>query len=470
MKLRLPSLFRPAPTNLVATTVSAKQINLTWKPTTSLINDYSIERKTGTGSFVQIGGTGSSTLSYSDTGLSPGTTYTYRVRDDKIGIFSAYSNVASATTSPYVVVAAPTNLTATSDLTDRITLSWKAGTSAVAGFAIEGKFGSGPYSQIATVGATVRTFSSDGNGSNNTYTFRVRAYNTGNYSGYSNEAKVTTPPPQPPAPPANLFAVTASMSQINLSWTGTLVSATSYALERKSGTANFAQIATVAGTTWSYSDKGLAAGTTYSYRVRALVSGVYTGYSNVTSVTTIPLPTPPTGLKATVLSASQIKLSWTIAGQGAGGYCIERKTGSGSYTQIATALPTDESYTNTGLTAGTYYTYRVRGYTSGIYSAYSNEATATTTKAASVKKQAEINTPLRPVFATLVLSVIDSRGCCVARTNITSLTPVSEAAKSLGLASGFYIARVHGEYATMQWRMIVGNRQVQILGEQIANK
>jgi len=60
------------------------------------------------------------------------------------------------------------------------------------------------------------------------------------------------------------------------------------------------------------------------------------------------------------------------------GFKIERKTGSGSYFQIATVGAGVTSYSNTALNASTTYYYRVRAYNAAGNSDYSNEASATT--------------------------------------------------------------------------------------------
>ena len=93
------------PTALVATVPSANQINLGWTASTDPGGGavtYRVERcqSIGCTSFEQI--TASvATAAYSDTGLLPGTTYSYRVRaTDAMGNLSLnYSNVVSATTS-----------------------------------------------------------------------------------------------------------------------------------------------------------------------------------------------------------------------------------------------------------------------------------------------------------------------------------------------------------------------------------
>jgi alpha-tubulin suppressor-like RCC1 family protein len=89
------------------------------------------------------------------------------------------------------------------------------------------------------------------------------------------------------------------------------------------------------------------------------------------------IPNPPSGLTASAVSSSQINLSWTDSNNETG-FKIERKTGAGSWSQIATVGANVTSYSNTGLAANTTYTYRVRAYNAAGDSAYSNEASATT--------------------------------------------------------------------------------------------
>ncbi|MEO7863224.1 MAG: fibronectin type III domain-containing protein, partial [Nitrospirales bacterium] len=105
---------------------------------------------------------------------------------------------------------------------------------------------------------------------------------------------------------------------------------------------------------------------TYSYEFR-LTATDSSGLTHTTSVTlpvlsdTIP-PSDPSGLAATVVSPSQINLTWTAASDNSGstGYGVERCQGIGctSFVQIATT--STNSYSDIGLTAGTSYSYRIR--------------------------------------------------------------------------------------------------------------
>jgi len=83
-----------APSDLTATAINETQIDLSWTDNTSHEVDFRIERGTDGVSFVEIDTVGENVTTYSDTGLTRGTTYYYRVRV----IYTGYSNTANDTT------------------------------------------------------------------------------------------------------------------------------------------------------------------------------------------------------------------------------------------------------------------------------------------------------------------------------------------------------------------------------------
>jgi hypothetical protein len=187
----------PAPSGLTATGVSSSQIDLTWVDGDTSEQGFEIERCSGAGcsNFAQIATVGANVTSYSNTGLSGFTSYSYRVRAYNASGNSDYSNTASAVTQATPALpAAPANLAATVISRSRINLSWTDNANNESGFRIERCKGSNctNFALIATLGANVTSYANIGLTANTTYRYRVYAYNASGNSGYSNVATATT--------------------------------------------------------------------------------------------------------------------------------------------------------------------------------------------------------------------------------------------------------------------------------------
>ncbi|HYK87865.1 MAG TPA: kelch repeat-containing protein [Acidobacteriota bacterium] len=103
----------------------------------------------------------------------------------------------------------------------------------------------------------------------------------------------------------------------------------------------------------------------------------------------------PSGLSATSLSSSSIRLAWTDNSNNETSFKVERGTSlSGPFTQIATVNTNVTTYDDSGLSASTTYAYRLRSSNPGGDSGYSNVASATT--------QAAVPPPSAPTGLTAV--------------------------------------------------------------------
>jgi hypothetical protein len=89
-------------------------------------------------------------------------------------------------------------------------------------------------------------------------------------------------------------------------------------------------------------------------------------------------PAAPSGLTAVAGSSSRVDLSWADNSGDEAGFKVERSVAGGAWEQVAAVAADARSYAATGLTASTAYQFRVRAYNAAGDSAYSNTASATT--------------------------------------------------------------------------------------------
>jgi hypothetical protein len=85
------------PQEFAAEVKSSSAIDLSWS-NVGAVNSYWIDRKAGDGAYLNIVTPGAGIFLFHDTGLSPSTTYTYRIRAYNGAAYSAYSAETSATT------------------------------------------------------------------------------------------------------------------------------------------------------------------------------------------------------------------------------------------------------------------------------------------------------------------------------------------------------------------------------------
>ncbi len=88
-------------------------------------------------------------------------------------------------------------------------------------------------------------------------------------------------------------------------------------------------------------------------------------------------PAAPSGLTATATGATTIRLNWTDNSNNETEFRVEQKVGA-AFVDIGSSSANTTQINVTGLTAGTAYTFRMRARNASGDSAYSNEATATT--------------------------------------------------------------------------------------------
>ena len=363
------------PTGLTAIATSSSTINLGWMD--NAINEIGqrIERSVGSNAnYVYLTNVGVGITAFTDTGLLDGTQYYYRVLAFNTGGFSTYSNEQSAITT----LNSPTALTATTVSSSQINLTWTDNSASESGYKIEqSPVDNLHYTEIATVGPNVTSYSATGLTEGTKYYYRVRAYNANTISGYSSEKNATTLWNIPVAP-SELRITTLQPNTIIIAWTDNSGNEAGFKIQRKQGaTGAYGDLTTTGANATQYGDTTVTDGTSYYYRVCATNSAGDSAYSNeISGITPLSMPT---SLSATAVSSSQINLTWVDNSSSESGYTIEHSPVDNlHYTEVGTVWANVTSYSDTGLSEGTKYYYRVRAYNSITISGYSSEKNATT--------------------------------------------------------------------------------------------
>ncbi|XOK60050.1 glycosyl hydrolase family 18 protein [Paenibacillus elgii] len=177
-----------APTGVSASNVTSTSVTLTWTASTDNVGvtGYDVYRgSTLVGSVA--------TTSYTVSGLTPSTSYTFTVKaKDAAGNVSAASNAVSVktngTSNDTTPPTAPTGVSASNVTSSSVTLTWTASTDNVGVTGYDVYQGSTLVGSVATTSYTVT-----GLAASTSYTFTVKAKDAaGNVSAASNAVTVTT--------------------------------------------------------------------------------------------------------------------------------------------------------------------------------------------------------------------------------------------------------------------------------------
>ncbi len=432
-----------APTSLVAASSSSSQIGLVWTDNANNETGYNVERLNGA-TWTVIASLPANSSSYSNTGLTANTAYSYRVNAINAAGPSTYSNTGTATTQqtgvsttpPY----APYFLSATADSSSQVSLKWYDNFGAETGVKVERKTGNGAYGVVATLTPHAQSYVDTTVAGNTTYTYRVTAFNDAGNSPYTNESSVATPQgtvtPTIPAAPTALAATVVSTTQINLAWTDNSNNETGFTIEKLNG-ANWSVITSLAANSTSYSVVNLTPATAYSYRVNAVNAAGPSGYTPTATATTqavIVTQTPPFApyyLSAVANSSTQVTLNWYDNFGVETGVSVERQTANGPFTVVATLAPHAATYVDIAVAPNTTYTYRVASFNLGGNSPYTNISSALTPPGTVVMPGPTAPTLLSTVAdstSQITLNWIDNSnnetGFAVERQNGASWTPV----------------------------------------------
>lgn len=301
-----------APTDLSASATGPSTIGLSWVDASTDETRFEVDRRIGPeGSWEMIGAPDPNSTSFEDTGLTPNTTYGYRLRAcSEVGC-SPISNLTEAQTED-VPPEAPSNLSASASGPFSMDLTWTDESDNETQFQIDRREASSEtWEHVQTLAANVISFGDTELSPAATYHYRVKACNSMGCSAFCDEAEATTTQ-LPPEAPANLTVTATGPWATKLTWTDQGDNETGFRVERKEGAGAFSTLGEVSETKTSYSDTGLSPSMTYTYRVFAFNTGGDSPSSDEASATTWAEPLANLTISALYLTQSTQTLGGAV--------------------------------------------------------------------------------------------------------------------------------------------------------------
>ncbi|HEV8067501.1 MAG TPA: fibronectin type III domain-containing protein [Planctomycetaceae bacterium] len=407
-----------APSNLAASAFSGSVISLTWTDNDkapSPAAGYNILMSTDGTNFTQVGTASAGATSFAVGSLQVSTKYYFEIDAFNSKGTSAFSNVATATTTSQAGI-----LDFSSGFANSSGVLTYNGTAKINGTSAELTDGGGNEAgsffstnavdvtkfsnqftfQLTTPNADGFTFTIQGDGPTalgptggglgygpdapggtagiaKSVAIKFDLYNnagegTDSTGEYTNGVSPTTPAIDLTSTGINLHS--GDVFQVVMSYDGTtltvtITDASTKATATESYTVNIPQ---VIGSNTGY--VGFTGGTGGSTAVQNILTWSYSPTSSTS-------PAAPSNLTGTVISGSEIDISWTNNANNATSVLIDRSTDGVNFSQIASVSATVTTYHDTALSPGNTYYYEVQASNAAGNSAFSNIFNAATVTA-----------------------------------------------------------------------------------------
>ena len=251
----------------VKTAVSSTGIKISWTSEKNA-SGYYIYRKSGKGQYALLKKvTRANTLAFSDTKVTSGVIYTYKVQAYKGTVVGAGTEASRCFVG--------TAKAKTANESTGIKLSWnKVG--GARSYKIYKRIGTGKYTCIKTASSTTFTYLDKAVKAGTIYTYAVKPY-IGRTAGTYVASKYVCLRPV-------TAKVSAARNGVTVRWTKT-AGATSYRVYRKTAGGKYALVKKIGGANaLSWTDTNTAKGKTYYYYVRAFKGNYYSAASKAVNV------------------------------------------------------------------------------------------------------------------------------------------------------------------------------------------
>jgi fibronectin type 3 domain-containing protein len=354
-----------APENVNAVMVSSDSVRITWDAVYGTTSYRIYRAASAEGTYSSVGT--SVTASYTDTSVSAGQAYYYKI--------SALSNTSmeSAQSAVVAVIMPPADVRVTAATANSVSLAWNA-FSGASGYNIY-RSGSedGIYSEVNTAAVTDAEFTDTGLSLDADYWYKVSAIVDGAEGLLSGQIPASTS-----SVPGNVRVTAETAKSVSLAW-NVVSDAGGYNVYR-SGSENgiYIKVNTAAVTGTGFTDTGLMQDAIYWYKVSAIIDSAEGLLSSQIPASTSSVPG---NVRVTAETLNSVSLAWNVVSE-AGGYNVYRSDSeNGIYSKVNTAAVTGTEFADTGLSQDAAYWYKVIAIIDGAEGLLSSQIPAFTSSA-----------------------------------------------------------------------------------------
>jgi fibronectin type 3 domain-containing protein len=246
-----------------ASAQSANSITVSWNSVSGANSYYVYRASNSYGTYSYIVST--SSVSYTDTGLSANTAYYY-----KVSAYNNYGESPQSTSYGYATTSgtapsAPSSVSASAQSANSITVSWNSVSGASSYYVYRASSSSGTYSYIVSTISV--SYTDTGLSANTAYYYKVSARNDYGESPQSTSYGYATTSGTAPSAPSSVSASAQSANSITVSWDSVSGASSYYVYRASSSSGTYSYVVSTGSV--SYTDTGLSENTSYYYKVSA---------------------------------------------------------------------------------------------------------------------------------------------------------------------------------------------------------
>jgi hypothetical protein len=352
-----------APSNVSSNNIGKKSATINWSDNSTNENGFKIYRSLLPASnFELIGTTNSNITTFSNTGLTPNTTYFYKVLSFNGKGSSDFTSVHSLTTLPLQLPTAPSDILSANITKNSATISWTDNSNNEDGFDIYCSLSANEnFAKIGSTSANITEYVHSSLLPNTTYYYKVLAFNADGSSDFSEVFSLTTL--SIPLAPSNISSASITKNSAIIRWSDNSNNENGFDIYYSlSATTNFTKIGTTTANIAEFAHSSLTPVTTYYYKVLAFNLEGSSDFSAVYSLTTLPLQKPltPTDIYASSITKNSATIKWSDNSSNEYGFEIYSSlTETENFIKIGTTPANVTEFTNTSLVPNTTYYYKV---------------------------------------------------------------------------------------------------------------